>query len=171
LAGSPVLLIIVDILLIVFTHIRTIQGVAALVRGHIEEDEIVRDDEVGARIVRACGCACGAAMIACALRCVDMCEVAMRKHRRILVTSAAGVLNALLGMVAVALFALGMYILAEVASAVLTVQALDGLGIIGAIVARDVVARHSERQGDRERARDQHADAARRRECVQSGAV
>jgi hypothetical protein len=129
------LLVIVDILLIVFTHIRTIQGVAALVRGHIEEDEIVRDYNVGARVVRACGCGWGAALIACVLRCVDVCEVAMRKHRRILVTAVSVTFNALLGMTAVALFALGMYILAEVASAVLTIQALDGLGIISAIVA------------------------------------
>jgi hypothetical protein len=129
------LLVIVDVLLIVFTHIRTVQGVAALVRGHIEEDEIVRDYAVGARVARACGCGWGAALIGCVIRCVDVCEVVLRKHRRILVTAAQVTCNALLGMTAVALFALGMYILAEVASAVLTIQALDGLGIISAIVA------------------------------------
>ncbi len=129
------LLAVVDILLIVFTHIRTIQGVAMLVRGHLFDDEILRDEALGARFARACGCACGAALIGCLMRAVDCCEVAMRRYRAVLIKTLQVVFNALLGMVALALFALGMYILAEAASAIITVQALDGLGVIGAIVS------------------------------------
>jgi hypothetical protein len=166
------LLVIVDILLIVFTHIRTIQGVAALVRGHIEEDEIVRDYNVGARVVRACGCGWGAALIACVLRCVDVCEVAMRKHRRILVTAVSGHVQRAARH--------------DGGGAVCAGHVHFGRGGVGGADdpgarrprhhqrhcgASDVGARHRQRQGDRECARDQHADAARRRERVQSGAL
>jgi hypothetical protein len=129
------LLIVIDVLLVVFTHVRTVHGVVALLRGHIEDDEIVQDEALGARIARLCGCACGAAIIGLCLRCVDVAEVCLRRHRQILVQAAKASLQALLGLTAVALFALGMYILAEFASAILTVQALDGLGVVGAIVA------------------------------------
>jgi hypothetical protein len=129
------LLFIIDVLILLYTHVRTIRGVASLVVGHIQDDEIVQDAALGVRLMKACGCACGAALVGLCLRCVDVCEVCLRKHRQILVKVAQVMSRALLGMLLLAGFAVAMYFLSEFASAIITVQALDGLGIIGAIVS------------------------------------
>jgi hypothetical protein len=129
------LLFIIDVLILLYTHVRTIRGVASLVVGHIQDDEIVQDAALGVRLMKACGCACGAALVGLCLRCTDLCEVCLRKHRQILVQAAQVMSKALLGMLLLAGFAVAMYFLSEFASAIITVQALDGLGIIGAIVS------------------------------------
>jgi hypothetical protein len=127
------ILVIVDVLLIAYTHVHTVRGVATLLRGHLEDDHVVRDDD--ASVARACGCACGAALAGLCLRSVDLCETFLRRHRAIVVKAASVFVRAILGLIAVALFAIGMWLLAEVASSLITVQALDGIGVIGAIVA------------------------------------
>ena len=124
---------LIDILLIIFTHIRTIRTVAQLLRGHVEKDEVLDDKDVDGELQRAC---CFTACITCStclLGCVDRVEYFIKNHQTIAMKCAALAMRAVVALLAVGIFVAVMVLLSEIASSLLTMQAFDGLGIIAII--------------------------------------
>jgi hypothetical protein len=128
------LTVIIDILMLLFTHIRTVKVVVQLVHGYRFDDEIVdkdTDDEVegvfGTSIVAGC--------CACLYRCVDRCNWVLQHYRSlalVIFLYASQVLTAIVGIV---IFVLGVWLLVQLIAAVFTVQGFDGLGVFALIAS------------------------------------
>jgi hypothetical protein len=125
------ILVIIDILIIIYTHVKTVQVVVTMARGVRDDDEILAEDPKQ----RGDGGPTCPRLSACCLRCVDVCAVFLERHRTWAVQLVLLGGNAILALCVVGALVAGVFFIAQVASSMLTIQALDGVGIIVAIGA------------------------------------
>lgn len=128
------LTVVIDILLMVFTHIRTVKVVVQLVHGYRFDDEVIdveASDEVqsmfGKNVIAGC--------CACMYRMVDRCNWLLQHYRSlalVIFLYASQVLTAVVGIV---IFVLGVWLLVQLIAAVFTVQGFDGLGVFALIAS------------------------------------
>ena len=144
LAGLLSFTVIIDILLIVFTHIKTIQGVVELVHGFRLDDKLDEgmgdgdDDE--SQVRKSCGGGCMAACCACLYRLADRCNFLLTNYRSLAFRIAIYTSQVFSATLAVVLFVLGVWLLVQLVAAVLTVQGFDGLGVFSLISSPVTIA-------------------------------
>lgn len=116
-------MIVFDILLLTYTHIKTIKIVLKLLGGFQIDDKEYNDPQAdlddAKRKCNLFACCCSALYL-----CINKCNMVLHRYKEIAVKLAYMALTSLLGLLGVAIFVAAIFILTQVIAALLTRQAV-----------------------------------------------
>lgn len=117
------LVLLIDILMLLFTHIKTIRIVLRLLQGFAVEDIEIKDSqsdlEDAKRRCNLFACCCG-----CIYLWIDKCNQCSKKFKTVVLKVAKIAFGTFMAQLVIAIFIVAVYFLASVVAALLTMQAV-----------------------------------------------